>query len=98
QLEPGFDYDNVYVEFKSYLPKVNGRYMVPEVAFETLVEWTKFKSIQGKSNFTTYDKNWQLEQYKRERGNMEKAANKASLRVIVDYLRSVPKFELTNIE
>ena len=97
QLEPGFDYDDVYVEFKSYLIKINGKYMVPEVSFETLVEWTKFKRMQGLDKYTTYDKNWQLEQYKRERGNMEKAANKVSLRVIVDYLRSVPKLELTNI-
>lgn len=97
QLEPGSGIRNLYVEYKGFLQKINGVYMVPRVAFETLVEYTKFKSIQGKPNISTFDKEWQKKNYREERRNMEKAANPASLSVILQGTRSLPKFNFNSI-
>lgn len=94
QLESTFNHDKVYVEYKSFLSKINGAYMVPEVAFETLVEWTKFKSIQGRNNISTFDKRWQKQNYIDERRNMEKAMGKVNLKVIVEASRTLPIFDI----
>lgn len=90
QLSPDTDYEEIYVEYVGFLPKVNGKYVVPDVAFETLVEWTKYKAIQNKPNTPVSQKQLQLEDYKRERRNMEKARGKVSLSHLVHTLRSLP--------
>lgn len=93
QVEYYYPYDQIYLEYNGFLPKVGGQYMVPEQAFEALVEWTKFKAIQGKQNITTYEKNWQLQQFIRERRNMERF--KVPLSAIIDTLNSLPVFDLS---
>lgn len=48
QFDNQFPFDKVYMEYIGFMPKIKGDYYVPEVAFETLVEWTKWKSIANK--------------------------------------------------
>lgn len=94
QLDWCFPYDYIYLEYQGFMLKVNGQYAVPEVAFETLVEWIKFKAIANKKNVTAWDKNWQLSNYNRERRNMLKALGQVSLSSIILAARSLPNFEI----
>lgn len=89
----GYYGDMVYLEYEGFMTKKDGVYMVPEIAFETLVEWTKWKSVQGKENKTRYDKDGYFESYVREKRNMEKILGRVSLQSIIDATRALPVFE-----
>ncbi len=94
QLNASFPYTQIYMEYNGFLNKKNGQYQVPQVAFETLVEWTKWKSIANKSNIAIGERLYQLESYKRERRNMEKVLGKISLYQIIQSIDRVPKFDI----
>lgn len=94
KVSHNFPYDKIYIEFRGYLTKKNGQYHVPEVCFETLVEWVKFKAIDGKPNVALSVKDWRLSQYKRERKNMERIIGRVTLEFIIDAVTKVPKFDL----
>lgn len=94
----GFSGDEIYLEYEGFMAKIGGRYMVPQVAFETLVEWTKYKSVQGKTNMTRYDKEGYHLSYLAEKRNMEKILGQVSLQFIVESLKQLPNFEFdTNV-
>jgi hypothetical protein len=90
-----FPFNKAYIEYRGFLPKKNGQYHVPEIAFETLVEWIKFKQIDGRPNVSRLDKDWRLQQYKRERGNMTKVMGRMRLSNIIDAIMRLPKFDWT---
>lgn len=94
QLDYNFRYDYIYLEYRSFMQKINGQYVVPQVAFETLVEWTKYKSVQNKKNVSRGDKSDYLNSYRRERDNMEKIMGRITLDSIIDSARRVPNFDL----
>ena len=94
QLDYNFNFDQVYVEFIGFMKKVNGQYVIPEVAFETLVEYVKYKDVQNKQNVSRGDKADYLESYRRERASMSKSMNLVSLNTILDAARSVPNFDI----
>jgi hypothetical protein len=76
------------------MPKVNGQYMVPEVAFETLVEYVKWKSIKDKKGTELWRIQMTFDDYIRERKNMMKILTRVSLSDIISAVRSTPKFNL----
>lgn len=92
QFDIHFPFDKVYLEYYGFIPKVNGEYQVPEVAFETLVEWTKFKSVENKKSVTLSERNWYFENYKRERRNMERILGRVSINQIIQAVGLNPKF------
>lgn len=94
QFDFNFKYSKVYLEYTGFLPKKNGQYMIPEVAFETLVEWIKYKSVADKKSVSRFDKEYALNQYRRERGNMLKILGRVSLSSIIDASRRMPKFNI----
>lgn len=88
-------FTKVYMEYLGFMSKKNGQYMVPEVAFETLVEWVKYKSIQNK-RYNVADRTidrW-FENYTRERGNMSKIMGRISLSSIIQAIGLTPKFDI----
>lgn len=95
QLSYNFKYDYVYLEYLGFIKKVNGEYAVPEVAFETLVEWTKFKSVCNKKSVTLGERDWFFQNYVRERRNMEKILGRVNLSQIIQSVRRLPNFEIT---
>jgi hypothetical protein len=82
------------LEYWGFIPKINGQYRVPEVAFETLVNWIKFKSVENRKGVTGQDKVWALERYKEERKNMQKRLGRFSLNIIIQSIGLIPKFDL----
>ncbi len=94
QLDFGFRFKQLYVEYNGFMAKKNGQYLVPEVAFEALVEWTKFKAIQNKKNVLISDRNNQFQHFTREAGNLEKILGRATLSSIIAAVRSVPVFDI----
>ena len=94
QLDTSIDIDWLYVEYWGYMLKINGQYHVPEVAFETIVEFTKYKSIQNKKNVPASMIQMWFQSYMRERGNMEKILGRVSLARIMQQILSIPKFDL----
>jgi hypothetical protein len=91
-IEPQYPYDYVYMEYAGFMPKSHGQYLVPEVAFETLVEFTKHKSVQDRKGVSRGDKQDKFAHYLRERGNMEKVLGRVGLSVIIKAAGMIPQF------
>lgn len=87
-------FSKVYIEYWGFMPKKNGQYMVPEVAFETIVEWIKFRNIDGRRSSPNVDKRWRWTMYETARKNMEKEMGRFSLGYIIEAVMSTPKFDL----
>lgn len=94
KVSQDFPYDEIYLEYRSFIPKVNGQYVVPEVAFETLVEGIKFKSIQHKANISVYEKQWHKQNYITAKKNMIRVLRRISLKTVLDLARSLPVFDV----
>lgn len=94
QVEHSYPYDFVYLEYLGFMPKKNGQYMVPEVAFETLVEWIKWKAIKDKKGVERWRINDTKDDYIAARKMMMKVLTRVSLSTIISRLRSIPKFNL----
>lgn len=86
-------FKKVYMEYRGFLPKKHGQYYIPEVSFETIVEWTKYKNIDGRKNVPEWRIERQWQSYQRERGNMEKILFRLDLAVIINAILQTPKFD-----
>lgn len=89
-------FTKVYMEYQGFMVKKNGQYHVPEVAFETIVEWIKFRNIDGRRSSPNVDKAWRLNMYNIARGNMEKEIGRISLSQIIQAIGLTPKFDIDN--
>lgn len=89
------NFNKCYIEYWGFMPKKNGQYHVPEVAFEALVAWVKLKKIENKPNTPYVDKRWHLERYKSERDDMVKVLCGISLGRLIQITGLIPKFDLT---
>ena len=94
QFDFNFPYAKVYVEFLPFMEKIGGQYVVPEVAFETLVEWTKWRAIKDKKGVEKWRIDSAKESFEQERGNMNKIQSRVSLDFILNAARSIPKFNV----
>lgn len=83
---------NVYLEYRGFLPKSGNEYLVPEVVFETIVEYTKHKSIANKKGTPLWERQLQFDAYTRERSNMTKVMGRMNLADIIHSALTVPKF------
>ena len=95
QFDFKFRHKKVYLEYRGFIPKLNGQLAVPEVAFETLVEYTKAMSLDGKKNVSNNDKAWRWGRYSIERKAMVKVMNRLSLDDIIYAINLTPKFDWT---
>lgn len=93
QFDQYFKLTQVYMEYWGFIPKRNGQYMVPLVAFETLVEWTKFKAIANKKGVLRWERKDQFDHFKRERDNMTKIMGRVRLSQIIQAIGILPKFD-----
>lgn len=93
QFDFNFNHKKVYIEYLGFVPKLNGQLAVPEVAFETLVNWTKFKSVENKKSVPLGERDWYFRNYRRERSNMEKMLGRISLSRLVQAMSVNPKFD-----
>lgn len=96
QLDRNFSKDKLYLEYTTFMVKVNNEYMVPRVAFETLVSWTKFKSVENRSNIPLSERNWYYMRFKDERANMTRVMGRAKLSTILHSASKIPKFDISN--
>lgn len=88
-----FKQNKVYIEYQGFLPKKNGIYQIPEIAFETLVNWIKYKSVENKKNVPLSERSWFQQNYFRERGNMEKLIGIMSLAQFLQAITLIPRFD-----
>lgn len=94
QLSPSFPSNKLYLEYRGFLLKVNGQYQVPSVAFETLVEWIKWKNIADKKSVSRFDKSDQFNRYRLEKNNLAIVMTRTSLSRILNALLTTPKFDI----
>lgn len=96
-----FDYNfarkhpQVYLEYRGFIPKLNGQLAVPEVAFEALVEAVKFRVVEGKKNVSNPDKLFRLTMKNVARKAMVKVMARLSLDDIIYAVSLTPKFDWT---
>lgn len=94
QMDQRYPFDKVYVEYNGYIAKIQGSYYVPRIAFECLVEYTKFKLIQNKRNIALSEREWQKQNWIRERSNFTKVNGQISLALIMQTITMGPKFDV----
>ena len=94
QFDANFPFDKCYLEYYGYITKIGGQYYVPLVSFETLVEWTKWKLVQNKRNIPISEREWQKQNYIRERRNMERVLGRINLYQIIQSIALLPKFDI----
>jgi hypothetical protein len=92
-VDGGFAGDKIYLEYRGFLPKSGNEYLAPEVAFETIIEHTKYKSIQNKKGVPQWERRDQFDSYLRERSNMTKVMGRISIADILDSALKIPKFQ-----
>lgn len=96
-----FDYNfarkhpQAYLEYRGFIPKLNGQLAVPEVAFEALVEAVKFRVVEGKRNVSNPDKLFRLNMKNIARKAMVKVMARLSLDDIIYAISLTPKFDWT---
>lgn len=93
QFDYKFRHTQVYLEYIGFIPKLNGQLAIPEVAFETLVEYVKAMSVDGKRNVPNSDKVWRWNRYSIERKAMIKLMSRVSLDDIIYAVSLTPKFD-----
>lgn len=93
QFDFSFKYKYVYLEYLGFIPKRNGQFYVPKVAFETLVEGVKFRSIEARKNVPHVDKVFRLQRYVSAKSGLQKVLGRISLASIVQAAHSIPKFD-----
>lgn len=94
QVEYNYPYDFIYLEYLGFMPKRNGQYMVPEVAFETIVEWTKWMAIKDKNGVERWRIKDAEKYYTGARARMVQQLTRTSISRIISIFRSTPKFNL----
>lgn len=94
QLSPSFPASKLYLEYTGFLLKINGQYQVPSAAFETLVEWIKWKYVADKRNISRFDKDYQFNRYRIEKRNLGVVLTRTSLARILNALLVTPKFDI----
>jgi hypothetical protein len=94
QLSPSFPASKLYLEYRGFLLKINGQYQVPSAAFETLVEWIKWKYVADKRNISRFDKDYQFNRYRIEKSNLGVVMTRTSLARILNALLTTPKFDI----
>ncbi len=90
-------FKKVYIEYQGFMPKKNGQYQVPEVAFETIVKWIQFMNVDGRMYIPNVEKRWRLDRYEIERKAMEKEMGRISLSQIIQAIGLTPKFDINTI-
>lgn len=95
QFDYNFRETQVYLEYRGFIPKLNGQLAVPEVSFEALVEATKFRVIEGKRNVPNQEKLFRLSMKNTARKAMVKVMNRLSLDDIIHAINLTPKFDWT---
>lgn len=95
QFDYKFRHTQVYLEYRGFIPKLNGQLAVPEVAFETLVEYIKAMAIDGKRNVSSSDKAYRWTRYNIERKSMLKIMSRFSLEDVIYIISLTPKFDWT---
>lgn len=94
QMDEHYSFDKVYIEYYGFISKINGQYYVPQVAFETLVEWVKLRSIKDKKGTERWRILDQKEDYRVAKGNMMKILGRVSLSHIMQAVVNLPKFDI----
>jgi len=95
QFDYKFRHKQVYMEYRGFIPKLNGQLAVPEVAFETLVEYVKAMAVDGKKNVSNPDKAYRWARYNIERKSMLKVMSRFSLDDVIYIISLTPKFDWT---
>lgn len=95
QFDRAMTFDKVYMEYRGCLPKSGNEYLVPEIAFETVIELTKYMSVKNKKGVNRTTVNDWFNNYLTQRGNMEKKMGRVSLSSIMSAVFTLPSFSYT---
>lgn len=93
KFDKNFREDEFYMEWRGGLPKIDGQYIAPALAKESLIEYIKFKSIQNKKGVPRYTVQDQYEWYLIKKNNMEMAMGAFSLSDFIYGLTATSKFD-----
>lgn len=94
KLDGNFQKDKLYLEYKGFIPKLKGEYLIPAVAFEPVVSWTKWMSIDGKLNVSNTDKSWRENRFIKDASNMRRVLGRVKLGSIINSASSLPIFDI----
>lgn len=94
QFDYKLNFSKVYLEYKGYLLKIKGQYFIPSVAFETVVEGTKYRAIKDKRNVPEITIRRKQMDYKEAKASMRQVMGRTSLVNIINSILTTPKFDI----
>lgn len=92
KLDKIFNVNKVYIEYIGDVPKLNGEYVIPELAFEAVVEGTKFMAIDGRKNIPISEKMYRKSRYDDEVKKMKKEKYRINFNDFYEAAMSIPQF------
>jgi len=91
-LDRIFDVDKIYIEYMGDIPKLNGEYVIPEMAFEAVVAGTMFRSIDGRKNVPIAEKIYRKNRFDEEVENMKKEKYRINFGEFYEAAMAIPQF------
>lgn len=91
QFDKSIDYQSVYVEYYTDIPKKGGVYHIPAVAFETLVAYIKYKHTFNKRNIGFSEKEMYRKEYRNEKENLDIVTSRVKMSGLIRSFSLTPK-------
>ena len=95
QLDRKFTASKLYIEYLGFLPKVNGQYALPEIAFETIVKGVVVDAMAASRNTLAWQIQYYENRYKTARSALDKEMGLISLDAIMQSISLIPKFDVS---
>lgn len=95
QLDRKFTADKLYIEYLGFLPKLNGQYAMPEMAFETVVKGTVVDALSASKTTLSWQMQYAESRYKTARSALDKEMGLVSLDAIMQSISLIPKFDVS---
>jgi hypothetical protein len=87
------DFEKVYIEYRSGIPKSGNEYLIPDIAFDTIVEMVKELAERNRKNVPGQQKRMNRESVLIEVENMKQVMMRTSVAVLHEILNRTPRID-----
>jgi hypothetical protein len=91
KFDAGMKLDRVYLEWTGSIPKINGEYVIPDIALESLASFIVFKDGEHNKSVPLWEKRWRYDRFIENCKKMEIDLGRMKLSTIIDALMLTPK-------
>lgn len=93
QFDLSIPYDKIYIEWEGMLPKKNGVYHIPEVAFEMIVSGIKTKRSWNNRSIPLTERQMDKADFVEKYNDCQRIVGRMGIGVILDSFNKIPKVD-----